>query len=1160
MSEKCNNIARLNRDGTSRQQRLLNALLPENIAIDERKMKDLIAFARKLGKEINYYGIGNVPDGNWSAFLSETQDKDLEIIFNDHKTEDENYLEYIKRKSGYTEPHIALFLGFLKLFEIARNDLNLLTQKHIDYYYKDILKLKEKPAVADKVFLVFKLAKQIDAAHKLVKGTEFKADEKDASGKPVFYRTNNNLIVDKAEVQLHKALFWNKGKNKDQRLYASPMANSSDGEGAEIENAYMSWKPFGDSGRPLADIGFAVTSPVLFMAEGNRKVTITLNFEKSEKTRKILQQLIDKKIPFAKHAFRVKFSGEDSWILPNDKQLADPQNTSHPEISATTKQVLEFVNSATVDCITTKVKDDPSKGYSSVRPGYTIGDIVAERIVETRESIGQFRDLESIRDVHYMGQDKIDDLIYTFSKRVDKTKVDPDNGTITIVRTIDESQPAIVAYNRDVLEEPFITDYPVAKILLNNEIYVNDATGESFPYSYLKDLDLSKIEIIVDVAGVKNNILQNDQGMLDAGKPFKPFGNRPVINSSFYLGNWEVFHKNIDMLSVNIKWHNLPTDSFADYYKYYENTAGDNKSRLRASFKTEISILNQRKWDLIKPSNEALLFDPDSDSAEKSLTMDRDHLAGFNRKLGMSTFDKLDPSTQRGFLRLALKGVDFGHKDYAKAYTAVVLAEVKDAEGDRIIPNEPYTPEISELSVDYRSLEVIDLSNKYDELDEGVDRFFHVYPFGVVEPEHLETENRLLPVFKSEGHLYIGIGKASGGRVLSLLFQMAEGSADPMLDRQPVKWSYLADKSWKTLDSRQIISDSTNQLLTSGIILFDIPKDASVKHTMLPNELLWIKAEVEENSKAIPEIVAIYAQATMAVFENKDNAPSHLSKPLEAHSINKFTIKDAAIKEVSQPFASFGGSMKEQSADFYTRVSERIRHKNRAITIWDYERLILENFPSIHKVKCINHTRFEGALNNYSEFAPGHISIIVVSDMINKNAVDFLKPKTSLIELTEIGDYLNSVKNDFVKLHIKNPLYEEVRVEFNVRFRKGFDAGYYQNRLNEEIKSFLSPWAFSETPDIVFGGRLHKSMIINFVENREYVDYVSCFKMTHAFPQKDAALYKEEETDLAEAKTAASVLGSAMEHVINVLDDDDCACAENKVSAFRSMKTDNCCG
>ena len=78
---------------------------------------------------------------------------------------------------------------------------------------------------------------------------------------------------------------------------------------------------------------------------------------------------------------------------------------------------------------------------------------------------------------------------------------------------------------------------------------------------------------------------------------------------------------------------------------------------------------------------------------------------------------------------------------------------------------------------------------------------------------------------------------------------------------------------------------------------------------------------------------------------------------------------------------------------FYVRVSERLRHKARAITIWDYEHLILEAFPLIHKVKCLNHTKSVDA--DYNEVLHGHVTIITIHDMRQRNDINQLKPYKS---------------------------------------------------------------------------------------------------------------------------------------------------------------------
>ncbi len=1204
MSEHCENNTRLQRDGTSRQQRLLKALLPDYVAIDERGIKDLFRFAQQFAKEINDFNSENQVDQSWETFFS--SDDDLEILLNDEQDEDAGFIEYVKKKSGYTEPHIALFLAFLKLYKIARDDLNKLTKKHLDYYYKEVLQLKEVPAVADQVFLIFKLARHVENSHIVKQHTSLNAG-KDGTGKELVYKTNRDLVVNHAQVDQIKAVFADvkpvtnddsetaesvaedsgeeestgtgndgTGNKKTYRLYASPVANSSDGKGAEIESDDMSWSTFGWKDRDEADIGFSIASPLLFLSEGNRTVSLTLKFEESSETNAALQQLVTSDPPFSKLAFKVLFSGEEEWISPMDEHLMIEEDQFHPELAS---DILNFVNTATANQIATKVKDDPNRGYATIGKGYAIGIKVAHAIVEMRDDKGNFKDINDLKNVFGLGQDKIHDLIYTFRNRVHSTKIKPEEYTITIVRTLDESQPSVIRYNREILGDPIETGWPVMKILLNKDAPLDIDSDEPSPYKHLRDLKIEGVKINVDVTGVKSNILQNDTGNLDPGKPFQPFGNRPVIGSSFYIGNWEIFQNELDQLWININWHDLPEkESFG---KYYENYSASSDARNNSDFKTEISILVSRKWENL--TNEEQLFDSDSDDEpvepEQTIEILKDAFSDMERAPGMRSLVRYDTSTQRGFLRLRLQGVDFGHKDYAPSYSKQVLLAVTEKDSavtvtpppvpgdpspsnnpaDPLLPNEPYTPVISELSLDYRSTAWLDLKQQsFSTFQNRIEQYFHVYPFGISEVDTTKELNNFIPVFDSEGNLYIGLKHFTGGNNISLLFQVAEGSADPDFLQQNVYWSYLSGNEWVPFEDREILSDSTNQLLTSGIISFSVPRKASVRHSKLPDGLVWLRATVQKDTPAISDLVDIRAQAVTATFNDQQNDPTHLAEPLEAETISKLKESDSAIQEIIQPFASFGGAVKEESSAFYTRVSERLRHKHRAVTIWDYERLVLQKFPSVYKVKCLNHTIFKGSLSEYSEIAPGNASLIVVSDMINKNAVDPLKPRTSLIILTQIQEYLEGLKAESVQLYVRNPLYEEIKVDFNVKFRDGIDSGYYQGVLNTEIMSFLSPWAFHTTPDVVFGGRIHKSRILHFIEERAYVDFVTCFKMYHIVPAKKPDEPKVKEVDEAEAMTTASVLGSAPEHNIHVLESEECACDDNKVSAFKELKVDEC--
>ena len=45
--------------------------------------------------------------------------------------------------------------------------------------------------------------------------------------------------------------------------------------------------------------------------------------------------------------------------------------------------------------------------------------------------------------------------------------------------------------------------------------------------------------------------------------------------------------------------------------------------------------------------------------------------------------------------------------------------------------------------------------------------------------------------------------------------------------------------------------------------------------------------------------------------------------------------------------------------------------------------------------------------------------------------------------------------------------------------------------MNDELNRFLSPWAYEEGAEIEIGGRIYANVIINFLEERSYVDYVA---------------------------------------------------------------------
>ncbi|MCG8700502.1 MAG: hypothetical protein MI922_20780, partial [Bacteroidales bacterium] len=159
----------------------------------------------------------------------------------------------------------------------------------------------------------------------------------------------------------------------------------------------------------------------------------------------------------------------------------------------------------------------------------------------------------------------------------------------------------------------------------------------------------------------------------------------------------------------------------------------------------------------------------------------------------------------------------------------------------------------------------------------------------------------------------------------------------------------------------------------------------------------------------------------------------------------------------------------------------------------------------------------------------GHVTLVVIPDISNENAINKLEPKVSLNTITEIEKFITKLAGFFNEIHVVNPDYESIKFEFEVEFHSGYEFGYYKQKLNEDLINFLSPWAFSNDAEISFGGRFHKSTFIKFIEDLSYVDYVSNFKMFH-FTDCNST---EKDTEEIIASNSKSILVSAESHKID---------------------------
>lgn len=688
-----------------------------------------------------------------------------------------------------------------------------------------------------------------------------------------------------------------------------------------------------------------------------------------------------------------------------------------------------------------------------------------------------------------------------------------------------ENDPAIVAPDASDSVVSVQSQHPVVAAILNQ------SGAELSNYKWFKDAVLQQIAVRVQVEGLKALALQSDDTVLNPKKPFEPFGSIPEGSSHFYFAHSEICSKPLDSLTLKLEWMNQPTDLRGYYEGYFKLNPVQKKIDSNKSITAGLKYVENGVS--IKPIRDVQLFndaveDPQKPHIEKIV------LSGLEARKISGEGDVLD--WKRYFL-LELNQPDFQHTIYPTLLTKKLTnPDATTADGTiykNVVLNPPYTPKLKSFSVDYSTSFTIKPNTGLVPLP---NHFFHITAFGYVETgtsipltnaagQVIDMPMYLLPQFQNEGLLYIGISNLFAPQNLSLFFQMAEGSANPDLEKPAISWNYLnRNNIWQPLQGTSLVSDTTNGLLNTGIIEFAIPADATNTSTMLGEGLYWLQAGVAGNAEAIPDTVAVFTQAVSTRFIDNDNAPEHFLTPLPPGSIKETANPIPQIDKIIQPFSSLKGKPAEADEQFYIRASERLRHKGRALTMWDYEYLVLEQFPEIYKVKCV-------PVNT-----TGVVSVIVIPDIKGKLPFNPFQPKVPSNLLNDIQQYLEQRITTWATVKVKNPTYTQVKVRIAIKIKEGYSESFFVAKLEEDLIKYLAPWAYDTAAEVFLDRRIDADVIVNFVAEQFYIDYASdvyLFTSTNGKEFTSVNLVNRE--NYVQATDPGEILVSAPGHVIDII-------------------------
>ena len=675
-----------------------------------------------------------------------------------------------------------------------------------------------------------------------------------------------------------------------------------------------------------------------------------------------------------------------------------------------------------------------------------------------------------------------------------------DNGSdnyIDIRFVLMQDDPAVGIYNAEVHGKGYKLKVPAVRLMLNNSSFHN-------PYAFFHQLIIERVTIKVDVKYSTRVKLQNNLGQISLANPFQLFGPQPTLSSYLDIKNTNIFNRFTKDFKIKLKWFDIPKnkDGFKTFYEGYEPEITNDSFKIGLSGLINDNYLpkhqEQQLFDLFQMNKEPgrKQFLNDSTVIDKvdlhkirfdnEPLLQEDEAAGYTLKNGAVRIELLEPAGS------------FGHKAYTSLFTDVIMQNAKWFARKKTAPNQPYIPIVQSVKLDYTLSHSEDVSGQNIENDHPDIEMWHIYPFGFKKTYPSETKAPLyfIPTIPNEGNLFIGLNNLSPGKVLTLLFQMEENNFIELEEHtNPFSWSYLDRNEWKAIEVSNILEDNTINFKGTGIIKMIIPENISKYNTLLDPDLYWFKITTDTFNGS--RIRGIFTQVATARRELNASADPYVQLMIDSCSITEFGRKIPEIINLSQPYSSYHGSPAETKEQYYLRVSESLRHKQRLISSTDISQMILELFPEIHKVICFNNKD-----GKTTTAAHDDIKVIVIPIIKDYNNEKFTDPKVNVYTLYKIRNYLNANISPFLKLVVCNPDYERIKVSCNVIFKgvsKEISSGMLVQKLNLDIRKFISPWIFSGDADINTSNGIYPSEILNFIKNLPYIGFITGFNVIHFY-------------------------------------------------------------
>ncbi|WP_373636612.1 hypothetical protein [Yoonia sp. BS5-3] len=658
------------------------------------------------------------------------------------------------------------------------------------------------------------------------------------------------------------------------------------------------------------------------------------------------------------------------------------------------------------------------------------------------------------------------------------------------------------------------------------------------PVSFLERYSIEQIGIDVAAQGLRNLTGFSDDGPVATGQSFMPFGIRPTEGASFVLGSTEMACKPVTDISLNMTWADLPRSvgGFASHYAHYpsETVIPDPQVRL--------DYLSADGWKPVSTEKRPLIA---TRSYDKTLDP---HWSAEGPVLGSSQAASGKAQSQRprtraqikaGAVRMTMTGCgDFGQAQYPLALVKAMRPRPL-YRGEPPVPAAPYVPKLDNITLGYRASTIISLAAP--DTARPRDKVTQVTPFGSREcyPRLIRRDLGIFPPRLGLGTLYIQLAGAGALRQLGILFDIADsGHLRLVPDQVPLDWHYLTAEGWVTLPSTAISSDTTDGLLRSGVVTLDLPDNAETPDGEMPGGGVWLAISARwPGFKTHPTLARVRTNGVWAVCNQTETAQADGPRDW------RFEIAQPGMSTPVEANRRAPPRAPETRPHYLARISERLRHRQRAVTPHDIERMVLEAFPDIWRVKCLPHLSRTGPAAR-----PGHVTVVVLRHPAEPGADLQTIAQERLFDvgsLEKIRAFLQRHGAPQATYEVVNPSFDRIQVRAAVRFAPFLDDGAAARRLQVNIAKALSVWTAAAEISR-FGWELNVRMLKALISDAADVRHVTDFSVLH-FVADDLGNYSLADTAQSDGRGKMGTIIrpsrpwalplSTMDHAITVSED-----------------------